>query len=234
MNLRIMTYNIQSGRDVFKNIRLNGACEVIEKYAPDIVGLNEVRMGTSDLGGIRQAEFMAERLHMHYAFAKAIDYLGGEYGVALLSRFPIESFKALPVPQLPENEREARYEDRVLLKAGISPFGKRISVYVSHFGLSVRERENAAALTLSELSKEKDPAIFMGDLNMTPEDPLIKRISAFIPDAFGSKAPFTYASNDLNQKIDYIFADPRFRVENAFAPHSLASDHIPLLCDLTI
>lgn len=234
MRLTIMSYNIQSGRNAFKRLSLEEAPEIISKYRPDVCGLMEVRKCTGDLNGLDQAKFIAERTNMYYAFAKAIDYLNGEYGVALLSRFPIEEFTCMPVPSLPQCERDQRYEDRVLLKAVLRPNGKRVCIFVTHYGLSEKEQENACELTVREIQKEKDPTIFMGDLNITPDHPLIHKLKAYLTDTAGNKQYYTYSSENLFQRIDYIFVSPNITPVNHYAPHSMASDHIPVITEVEI
>lgn len=232
--MRLMTYNIQSGRDTFGVLDLTKCEETIRKYNPDILALNEVRMKTKDVGGAEQARVLAENLSMHFFFAKAIDYNGGEYGIALLSKFPIVSAKGIPVPQLPAEKREKRYEDRVLLKAELDADGKRIFAFVSHFGLSNAERENAAALFEEEIGKIKDPAIFMGDLNMTPSDKLIGRIKNHLTDLSENERFMTHHTLFAEDRIDYIFTSNHFACERVFCPYSLASDHLPIVADVNL
>lgn len=232
--MRIMTYNIQSGRNAFGQYDLSQTIEAIRALNPDILGLNEVRMRTKDINYAEQASLIASALHMHFYFAKAIDHMEGEYGVALLSKYPITEASAIPVPPLPAEKRERRYEDRVLLKAGVLTPGGKISVYVSHFGLSEAERQNAASLVIETLKKEKDPAIFMGDLNMTPDETLIREIKKVIRDASDENAPNTFHALSLRQKIDYIFLSPEFTILNMLYPHTTASDHIPIIATVSL
>jgi len=232
--MRIMTYNIQSGRDAFKTLDLDKCLSVINEFNPDILSLNEVRMKTADIGNCRQADELAEKLGMQVFFAKAIDYMGGEYGVALLSKYPITEACAIPIPQLPPEKRDSRYEDRVLLKARLLIDSQALAVYVSHYGLSEAERENAVNLTLSELEKEKDPAIFMGDLNMKPDHPLIGRLKGVLTDTAAGASFFTFHALSPTQKIDYIFVKGGFRTENTFAPLTTASDHLPVIADVCL
>lgn len=230
--MRLMTYNIQSCRDAFGKLDPEKSIDVIREYNPDILALNEVRVKTSDVAYMDQAQYFCEKLGMHMYFAKAIDYLGGEYGVALLSKYPIVEACALPVPPLPENKRKPRYEDRVLLKARVDCDGQMLGVYVSHYGLSDEERENAVALTLSQLENEKDPAVFMGDLNMKPDDRLIQRLCAVLTDTAKDAAFFTHHALCLTQKIDYIFIKGNLRCESTFAPHRCGSDHLPVIANV--
>ena len=61
---------------------------------------------------------------MPLSFAKAIHIPGGEYGNALVSRYPIRSVRALPIVTTPEErDTEEKYEDRVLLIAEIELAG---------------------------------------------------------------------------------------------------------------
>ncbi|MBE5791334.1 MAG: hypothetical protein E7322_04150 [Clostridiales bacterium] len=230
--MRLMTYNIQSGRDAYKNLDLSRCEETIREFDPDILALNEVRMKTKDVGETEQAKVLSENLNMHFFFAKAIDYNGGEYGIALLSKFPILSAEGIPVPPLPEEKREARYEDRVLLKAELDVNGKRVFAFVSHFGLSNAERISATELFEREIAKVKDPAIFMGDLNMKPDDELIQRIKRYIRDLSENESFLTHHTLTLEDRIDYIFASNHFACEKVFSPFSTASDHLPIVADV--
>lgn len=70
MKLRIMTYNIHSGRDAWGRLDLAAIGEFIRMLNPDILALNEVRMGTSDVNGDEQARTLAAQLGMHWTFAR--------------------------------------------------------------------------------------------------------------------------------------------------------------------
>ncbi|MBR3928687.1 MAG: endonuclease/exonuclease/phosphatase family protein [Clostridia bacterium] len=232
--MRLMTYNIQSGRDAFRKLDLSASEKTVREFAPDLLALNEVRMKTRDVGDVEQAKALAESLHMHFFFAKAINYNGGEYGVALLSKFPILHAEAIPVPSLPLFRRELRYEDRVLLKAELDVSGKSVFAFVSHFGLSNAERESATMLFEKEIAKIEGPAIFMGDLNMTPEDALIGRIKTHLTDLSENESFMTHHTLSLKDRIDYIFASRHFTLEKVFCPYSTASDHLPIVADVHI
>ena len=233
MKLRIMTYNIHSGRDAWGRLDLAAIGEFIQTLKPDILALNEVRMGTSDVNGDEQARTLGAQLGMHWTFAPAIPYMGGQYGIALLSRFPIAQADFWPVKSVPVEQRERYYEDRVLLRAVIDA-GRPISVYTSHYGLSNAERVNAAELTLAHMKDEVYPAVFMGDLNMEPDDPLISRLKTEMSDSAGARAFLTFPADQPRIRIDYLFLRGAFRVLNAFAPASTASDHLPHVTDVEL
>ena len=87
--LTVLAYNIRHGEGMDNKIDLQRIADVISKVNPDLVALQEVdkfckRSGQRDL-----ARELGEMLGMQHRFGKFMDYQGGEYGMAVLSRFPI-------------------------------------------------------------------------------------------------------------------------------------------------
>jgi len=226
MKLKLMTYNVFSGRNAKAQLDLQGIAEVIRAEAPDICVLNEVRVNDPTSGNCDHAAFYAQAAGMDYHFARAIYLKEGEYGIALLSRLPILKFEVFPVPSVPEGERERCFEDRVIERAEIDTGRGVIAVYGSHFGLSNAEQLNAERLLMSLLDAEKLPRVFMGDLNLTPDSDIIKRISLRLADTDPAHAP-TFPSPAPDRTIDYIFTGEGFgTVESRIIPVQ-ASDHLP-------
>src|SRR4051812_37331326 len=92
MQITIMSYNIMTGS--YGAYGLEGIARIIEKYQPDIVGLQEVFSGRRPIDWLNQPRWLGERLGMEWAFGaaeKAVMYHDKirEYGNALLSRFPL-------------------------------------------------------------------------------------------------------------------------------------------------
>ena len=176
---------------------------------------------------------LAAQLGMHWTFAPAIPYRGGQYGIAVLSRFPIVRTDFWPVKSVPVEQREKYYEDRVLLRALVDA-GRPVAVYTSHYGLSNAERVNAVDLTLKHLKDETIPTVFMGDLNMEPDDPLIARLKTEMTDSAEGRSFLTFSADKPEIRIDYLFLRGPFRVLNAFAPTSTVSDHLPHVTDVEL
>lgn len=72
------------------------------------MALQEVDVNTERSGAGNQSEMIAEKLDMHYFYAKSIDFQGGEYGVAILSKFPKENEKINRLPKIAESKGEPR------------------------------------------------------------------------------------------------------------------------------
>src|SRR5712692_11135736 len=87
--LRVMTYNIHVGVGMDKKLDLQRIADVINREHPDLVGLQEVDRGVKRTEGLDEIAELARMTKMEYAFAHNLDYQGGQYGVAILSRFPI-------------------------------------------------------------------------------------------------------------------------------------------------
>jgi endonuclease/exonuclease/phosphatase family metal-dependent hydrolase len=107
--------------------------------------------------------------------------------------------------------------------------GKTLVVFGSHFGLSAGEQEYAVEITSALLDAEEKPHVFMGDLNMEPNDPILAPIFARMKDTavVMKEQKLSQVSDNPTVKIDYVFASEGIRVIDADIPESLISDHRP-------
>src|SRR5688572_12972718 len=131
-DLRVLCYNIHHANPPSRPdvIDLDAIANVIKKERPHLVALQEVDVFTERSGkSIHQAEKLAEMTGMEAYFAKAIDYGGGEYGVAILSRLPMEAMQNIPLP----TATGTGGEPRTLATAVITlPQGKKILFACTH------------------------------------------------------------------------------------------------------
>lgn len=105
----LMSYNIRNGIGA-DNVRdLTRTADVIRRTAPDFVALQEVDSATRRSEGRFVAAELGRLTGMHARFGRAIDFEGGGYGVALLSREEPLALRRIPLP--------GREEARVLLMA---------------------------------------------------------------------------------------------------------------------
>lgn len=237
--LRVMTYNMYSGRkpgpDGEKTVYdLDGKIRVMAEQSPDIVGLNEVHRGTRLSGGRSQADDIADALGMKYRFfARTIYHDGGEYGIALLSRYPFRSAKVVPIPD--RGTGEARFEPRVLIKAVvIAPQGE-LTVIISHYGLSEEERISAVDTTVGLLDGTK--TVFMGDLNTTPGEKLLAPVFEALRDlgeGREEKELLSHPSWKPEIRIDYIFASDDIRPVSYKVIDTCESDHCPVIAEIEL
>ena len=166
--MKVMTYNIQSGRNYPNDdiLDLNYCAKVIEKYNPDIVGLNEVHNG-----GIygNQVEILAEKLGYPYCYFANAVMLDTPYGNAFMSKYPIEKVETVTVPDPLVQDEDTYYETRCVLVAEISA-EKTIKVLVTHLGLAESEKNNALNTICSLIEDNPKRTVLMGDFNMHPDN----------------------------------------------------------------
>src|SRR5690606_25035110 len=102
---RVMSYNIHHGRGMDDRVDLERIAEAIKKANPDLVALQEVDRGTRRTDGRDLTAELAKLTGMEGYFEKNIPYQGGEYGNAILSRFPILEKKNTHLRMIRENEQ---------------------------------------------------------------------------------------------------------------------------------
>src|SRR5687767_15764456 len=124
--LSVMTYNIHVGVGMDKKLDLQLIADVINAARPDLVGLQEVDRGVKRTEGKDEIAELAAMTQMKYAFASNLDYQGGKYGVAILSRFPIKNTEH----RMFDNKREA--ERRGMLRIEVEIDRKTVNFVTTH------------------------------------------------------------------------------------------------------
>ena len=242
--MKIGTYNIQHGAcygeylvSGVERIDLGGVAEVIRENGIEICGLNEVRNQEGVDGLCNQARVIGELLGYHWVFAPAIDHRGGTYGNALISRYPIVSHRAIPIP-CPDVEGRIggrHYEDRVLLVAEIDVGGRIVTVFVCHFGLNPDEVERAIDTVRAALAEHREPVILMGDFNLRPDSESYRQLAALLRDTAEPKElPLTFPSEAPRSKIDYVFVSETVAFDGVYAADTLQSDHKPYCVNVVL
>src|SRR4051812_4914595 len=87
--LRVMTYNIQHGAGMDHKIDLLRTAEAIKREKPDIVALEEVDKGVERTDRRDLTAELAALTGMTGYFNNNFYFQGGEYGNAVLTKFPI-------------------------------------------------------------------------------------------------------------------------------------------------
>lgn len=234
VTLRLMTYNIHHGAGTAGLPNLRATAAVIRRSGADLVALQEV----DRVWGLRsmfrdQAARLAQALAMNLVFGATRDRRPGtpghgEFGLAILSRFPLSApdFRLLP----------GTLEQRgVLLAWAETPCG-RVPVACTHLGLSRSDRESQLAEVLAWLPR-RDDLIVLGDFNTEPDAPELTGIRAILADlqeACGMGQMGTYPYHGKTVRIDFVFAGPRWQPLNCWVWPDKASDHYPVLAEAAL
>ena len=233
MEIKLMTFNILHGYNFAQKngIDLALMADTIRNCGGEIVGLNEVRDEGRDEDYTAQAKIIAQQLGYHWYFAKAIDFPGGPYGNALISKYPILSAETHLIEDPLVKDEDTYYETRCIIKAVIEVPGISggLTVLASHFGLAQSEKRNAVAKFLELTEGQTGPYVFMGDLNMQPDDEKLRPVYARLKDTacVMAEPKLSCPSDYPDQKIDYIFVNRETEVLSADIPAIVASDHRP-------
>lgn len=228
--LRVMTYNIHHGEGIDGKLDLERIAKVILSEKPDLVALQEVDQSSKRAGGVDQVAKLAELTSLHPAFGKAMSFQGGGYGVAMLSRWPLQEVKTHALPA------DAGTEPRAALSATITAGNKgpKLQFIVTH--VDHRSDSKARAQQVSKVRElfppSQAPAILAGDFNDTPESDVIRGLLTEWSDTAAGNELLTYPSNPPTSKIDFIFIRPAAKwrvVETKVVDESVASDHRPLV-----
>lgn len=227
--LRVLSYNIKHGLGNDGKIDLARAANLIVRLQPDLVALQEIDKGVERSGKIDQPAKLGELTGMHPAFGKFFDYQGGEYGMAVLSRWRFSEVANHPLP----GETEPRTAQ--VVKVQPSAGGPELLLANVHFYATEAERLAQAKALLKVLDGSKLPAIVAGDFNSQPDSPVLELFAEEWVAADKGEDSFTFHAKEPNREIDYIL----FRRGDAFdakqvdvLDEPVVSDHRPVLLDL--
>jgi len=230
-----MTYNIHVGVGMDKKLDLTRIAGVINQQHPDLVGLQEVDRGVERTQRIDEIAELAKLTKMDFAFAFNLRYQGGQYGVAILSKFPIMATDH----RLYQNTREA--ERRGFIRADVQVEGRLVNFVTTHLDYQYEDgRIFEAEQLLSALKDIKGRLILVGDFNDTPIGGAYQLVRPTFDDTWSLARPadegFSYPADKPTKRIDYILfrRTDRIRAKRAWIVNTLASDHVPVVADLEI
>ena len=227
VKLKLMDYNIHRGIGKNGKLDLNAVAEVMIASNADVIALQEVERYSIRTGFQDQIKRLADKTGMNYVFNKSINILNGEYGNGLLSRYPIEEYKAFDLTSFGEQ--------RTVLRAVINVDGLKLAVYNTHLGLKESEREEQLNFIIELISEEKLAYILMGDMNS--KDDKLKGITDIMKDSAQDRNKQqlnTFEEKDMQGRIDYIFVQPDMEVSDYEVIKSDASDHYPVVSDIVV
>jgi endonuclease/exonuclease/phosphatase family metal-dependent hydrolase len=162
-----------------------------------------------------------------------------EFGVAILSRFPVTSWANDTLTRLSTQEATL-VPTRMpgLLEASVDVRGTIVRFFDTH--LDYRSdpgvRRQQVDEMIAYLGSVPTPTVVPGDLNATPDAPelrpLLDKLTDVAPTMGG--AGLTYPSDHPAKRIDYVLSSMDFRVRAVAVPATVASDHRPVVVDLSL
>ena len=223
-----MTWNINGALGRNPRFDLARVVDYVRRHSPDIVALQEIDSRRARAVGMANPfDVLRDALGKHGAHAHAISTADGDYGQALISRWPLA---ASSVHDLSYPEREPR---RAIGADVATPTGM-LRVIATHLGLSVRERRAQAQVLLDLLGPLDRPLVVMGDFNdwFWPGS-VRKALSREFP---GRSRHRTFPASWPMLRLDRIYVSPAVRLAASRTDRSAKalSDHLPVIADIEI
>jgi endonuclease/exonuclease/phosphatase family metal-dependent hydrolase len=226
--IRVMTWNIHGAHGRNPRFDLDRVIALIETHKPDVIALQEIDSRRPRVAGA-QDPFAALQtaLGAHSVGAKTITTVDGEYGQALISRWPIRNPE---IHDISYGEREPRRAIRCEIAA---PCGA-LQVIATHLGLSVRERRGQARTLLDLIGNKPITTVVVGDFNDWFWVGSVRKVLANrLPTrsrqrTFPSKFPFF--------RFDRIYCSSESALLNVWSDTTARalSDHLPVIADISL
>lgn len=232
--VRLMTYNLHSCVGLDGRLSVERIAEVLHRYDPDFVALQEIdRASIRSLGWDQLAEL--KRLWAAEGeFFPLLSVGGGEYGIGFLSRLPVVDWQGRVLPSATQLiPQEPRGMLSVLLRL---PNGEELEVVNTHLGLTKRERASQLdGLLRACLDSSSRSQVLLGDFNCSPASKEYRRLASHFAEAQTPPQKTWFGTFPIRH-LDYGFVRGRVKVESAWVPRDahtrVASDHLPLLIDI--
>ena len=227
--LKVMSYNVHYGVGMDKALDLARIAAVIEREAPDLVGLQEI-------GSKAMADELARLTGMQAVFgpSKGSDEA---YGDAILSRYPFEWVGNVSLP----SASSSRYQAMAVDVDVSERYGSDATVRFinTHFdwtdSIGSQEARRAAATVIERALCREHPshALLAGDLNALPESPPLASLEANQWHLTQLGQPMlTWGAPHPTKQIDYVLVRPQhaWRIMDVrVLDEPIASDHYPVV-----
>jgi endonuclease/exonuclease/phosphatase family metal-dependent hydrolase len=230
--LRALSYNIRHGVGMDGQLDLGRTADLLGSLRADVIGLQEVDLAVKRSGYRNQVNALATELGMHPVFGSFMDYDGGQYGMAALSRLPVIRTEAL---RLPDGN-----EPRIALAFEVEHrSGDRLLVVNVHFDWVADDafRLSQAKIVRDYLEKAEMRWILMGDFNDVPDSPTLELFRAIgVEVAKPAQTSMTFPADKPSKEIDFVFRSNHGQWNSGEATvvdEPVASDHRPVLATLS-
>lgn len=255
MKLKIICLNLYEG-----GLLLDSALDFFDSEQPDILLLQEVFDGKDS--SLPQNYRTIEELKFHFPdwsyyfepeFLLVRDEDKVEIGNAIFSRFPIlnswSSDFGIPYGEYPLVPADGDYskDPKNIQCAEIEVEGQVITACNLHGIWGLDGGDNEARLKMSQIIidqvKNKKNLILAGDFNVKPNTQTISNIENHLVNVFKDELETTFNLSRKNLDkfpgyvsavVDMFFVSSDLQVENHYCPNVDASDHLPLVVEITI
>ena len=228
MRLQVATYNIHRGFGRDGRYEPQRVLQVLQELDADIIALQEVDVVRP--GTLQILPWLAARMNLTAVAGTVQSSPKGDYGNALLTRFPIKEVRRWDLSV-------GGHEPRGVLDIELNWNGRSIRVLNTHLGLWPRERSQQVQRLLELLDvRPHDLTLLMGDLN---EWHVRGKLLQGLRRMFGSPAaPVTFPARWPLLALDRIWVAPASALVTIQAHRTIlsriASDHLPVRAEIAL
>ena len=242
MNISVLQWNI------WYKEKIENICELLKQTKADVVCLQELTIGYQTHSDT--LAYIAAELGYHYFGNKPIALKGESWKLfnGIISKFPLAKTNSIWIN---EPDGSGGYDDeyRAYVEATIQIGNQHLTIatthmsYIDRFEASDRKKKETDRL-VNILKEKATNFIVTGDFNAPPEGYTIQKVKKYLKNAgpeFTEKTwttkPFSYngfEENDLNWRLDYVFATPDVKINNSRILKTGYSDHLPILVNLSL
>jgi len=241
-HLRLLSYNIQAGIDTrrytdyltqswrhllpdprrFRN--LDNIAALLSRF--DLVGLQEVDGGSLRSGFVNQVQYLAAQGKFPLWYRQVNRHLGklGQHSNGLLTRLQPSDVTSYRLPGRP---------GRGAILARFEAGGDELGVITTHLSLRRASRLRQLGF-LSEMIRQFDHVVVMGDLNCQHDSPELRLLMGHSELCAPRDSPLTFPSWQPVRGIDHILTSPSLRVSRVRSLGFWCSDHLPLTAEVVL
>ena len=219
-SVTLLTFNVHHCEGLDGRIDIDRVVAATREADPDVVALQELDRGLPRSVEVDQPAVLAEALGLHLDFHPSLTRRKGDYGLAVASAAPFTSEK-VPLPQLGEEE------PRIAIVASFDGW----TLIATHLSTHSRSRKVQTAALGAIAGGIEGPVVLCGDLNQGR-----RSLSPLTGVGFsrGREGPPTLLRGLRRRAIDHVLARPPAAVTALRTVPSDASDHLPLVAEVTI
>ncbi|MET9274131.1 glycoside hydrolase family 3 N-terminal domain-containing protein [Kribbella sp. NPDC003557] len=255
-HLTVASYNIHAGAGEDNVFDLDRTARAVKALDADIVGLQEVDVHWGDRSQwLDTIAELAGKLGMYPAFAPIYDLdppAAGQprrqYGVGILSRFPLVHAENHPITRLStQDPNPVPAPAPGFLEVEVDVRGRRLHVYCTHLDYrgdpTVRQLQVADTLRILAQDRRQDLQILVGDFNAEASAPELAPLWTRLTDSWAAAGetvggPNTYPAVAASKRIDFVTVGKGVSVRSAEVPAEVpvaeaASDHRAIAAHLS-